>query len=244
MSAHWRRTRGRRAALVGDAGLLTAGSFGLFTGMALVVFRLGGLSPLGTSATDTKTLLLMLSVALLSSAGVFVGPASAWVLHGRHLDGRAIVAALAGYPIGAFVLVAFVTLLSLLASWVASLFTISEVAGPVAVLVLAVLGSVAVVVWLDVDALRDLGPKRRHHLTLDFARLAATIAVMVFGVVVLFLVRTGPENVAGVFMLAAGAYGSAMVAATAVVIRYLRKLGVRSGTHRSPHAPAPTTEEE
>jgi len=34
----------------------------------------------------------------------------------------------------------------------------------------------AVAVWLDVDALRDLSAKRREHAWLDVARLVATVA--------------------------------------------------------------------
>ena len=37
-----------------------------------------------------------------------------------------------------------------------------------------------VIVWLDVDALRDLSPQRREHVRLDIVRLLATVVYVAF----------------------------------------------------------------
>ncbi len=49
-----------------------------------------------------------------------------------------------------------------------------------AAVVAVVAASLAVAVWLDVDALRDLSPHLRTHVRLDVLRLLATVAYVAF----------------------------------------------------------------
>jgi hypothetical protein len=78
------------------------------------------------------------------------------------------------------------------------------------------------IVWLDVDALRDLSPQRREHARLDIVRLLAT-AVYVAFIVGEIVWATGASNVDQVQVLVVlvgpGALGAAAVMGADLVVR-------------------------
>ncbi len=55
-------------------------------------------------------------------------------------------------------------------------------------------GLFALVVWLVVDAVRDLSSARRHHVGLDIARILAAVAVIGFTAGVAVLTTGGPAS--------------------------------------------------
>jgi hypothetical protein len=197
-----------RLALVGDALLLTAAAFCLVTGLtALFVAPTGAPEPGMEWATTIGS--------LLSMAMVVVIPVLVWLLHGRALSGMAVL----GGAVGAFstgLVFMGVVALSALLGLLASPFTDSEFAGPVAMLILAAAGFVAVVVWLVVDAIRDLAARRRRYPRIDALRLLSAVILVVFaaGMAVLIVSNPGVGEVADapVFVMVAGLAGALAVA--------------------------------
>lgn len=220
---------GSRVELAGDAFLITAGTFGLFTALSLAIFSLAGLSPLGTPPKTVRETALMAVVSVLSLAGTVAGPVLAWVLHGRRIDPTAVSSALAGFLVGGGAIWAVLMLLVAVASLVAKLFTSWEFAGPVVALAIVSAAAVALVVWLDVGAVRDLSSSRREHVRLDVARLASTVVVVAFAAVVVLTMRTDPENEAGAFILAAGVFAGAGMAMTDWIVGFLARRRVSAG---------------
>lgn len=178
----------RDVSRVGDTAVLV-GDACLFTGASFCVLAVVG-GPL----------------ALL------VGPALAWVLHGRRPDSHSIISGLIG-------LVVAIALVGGLLAGVPAL--INAIAPPVAgaedysgaltllLAVAALFGSLALV--LDVGAIRDLMPARRMHARLDVARLVATAAIVAFGAIITVAQMMNPATQigdAGVFALAAAAVGA------------------------------------
>lgn len=220
---------GSRVELAGDAGLITAGTFGLFTGLSLAIFSLGGLTPLGTPPKTPLEMSLMAAVAILSLAGTVVGPALTWVLHGRRIDRTAVLSAMAGYFVGGIVGGITFMLLVAVASLAAKPFTSWEFAGPVAAAAIVAVAMLAFVVWLDVGAVRDLSPSRREHVRLDVARLVSTTVIVVFAAVVALAMRSDPENEAGAFILAAGVFAGAGMAVTDWIVKHLERRKAAGG---------------
>ncbi|MFA5844420.1 MAG: hypothetical protein WC971_06285 [Coriobacteriia bacterium] len=220
---------GSRVELAGDACLITAGTFGLFTGLSLAIFSLGGLTPLGTAPKTPLEMFLMAAVAILSLAGTVVGPALTWVLHGRRIDRTVVLSALGGHFVGGNAIWIAAMLLVAVTSLAAKPFTSWEFAGPVAAAAIVAVAVLAFVVWLDIAAVRDLSPSRREHVRLDVARLASTVIIVVFAVVVVLAMRSNPENEAGAFILAAGVFAGAGMAVTDWIVKYLERRKAAGG---------------
>ena len=145
---------GPRTVLAGDGGLFTAGVVGIVVGLNAI----GAWTP-----------------TVVGFAAVLLAPLLAWYLHGRHVGGMATLGAVLGFIAG------IVALFAVLG--VGVLFGMSNTHIPAAVWVgLGILGAVCLVaiVWLDVDALRDLSSRRREHLWLDILRLLATAIYVAF----------------------------------------------------------------
>jgi hypothetical protein len=197
-----------RLDLVGDALLLTSAAFCLVTGLTGLLFAPTGVPEPGTEwATAIGS--------LLSMAVVVVIPVLVWLLHGRRLSGMAVL----GGAVGAFstgLVFMAVAMLSALLGLIVSPFTQSEFAGPVAMLVLASAGFVAVVLWLVVDAIRDLAPQRRRRPRIDALRLLSAVILVVFAAGMTVWVVNNPDPgetaEAPVFVMLAGLGGALAVA--------------------------------
>ena len=188
----------------------------------------------GNSATiaGDACLFTAATFCLLAVAGgplaLIIGPAAAWLLHGRRLDRPAAVSGGFGLVAGVVAVGGFFVVLPLLAraveppGW-------SEFAIPVALLAVAGAVFLAVVVGLDVDGIRDLSPSRRHHVRLDIARLVSTLVVVVFAAVVTLVQLANPAGEigeAGIFALGAAAVGAVtMLVADAIHARREKQSG-------------------
>jgi len=149
---------GPRALLAGDGGLLAAAAFAIVVGLlTLLVHAVDGSGPWGV---------LVVAVLLLA-------PLLAWWLHGHHVDVTATLGAILGFIGGA--IVAFLAV-----AGIGSLLGMSQGHLSWAAVAAVVAASLAVAVWLDIDALRDLSPHLRTHVRLDVLRLLATVAYVAF----------------------------------------------------------------
>lgn len=202
--------------LAADGCLLTGGAFGLGTAASFTLDSAAG------SNAGVATISWIIGVA-----GFFVGPLLAWLLHRRRVGWVATLGAVAGYVLGGATVYA-ATLFAALATWLVRLATGSDTAGALAFFVAVMAALFALVVWLVVDAVRDLSPKRRHHVGLDIARILAAVAVIGFtvGVVVLTTMGSGFDPEALAFMLAGALSGGAVVAAADFAVR---NVGTRQG---------------
>jgi hypothetical protein len=145
---------GPRTVLASDGGLFAAGAVGIIL----------GLNAIGVPMP-----------AFVGVAALLLAPLLAWYLHGRHVDGMATVGAILGFVAGVGALFAALA--------VGALLGMSNAHIPAAVWVaLGIVGAVYLVaiVWLDIDALRDLSSKRREHAWLDILRLLTTVAYIAF----------------------------------------------------------------
>src|SRR5512143_1418473 len=104
---------------------------------------------------------------------LIIGPAAAWLLHSRRLNRAAVISGGIGLVVGIILVGGLLMTAPLLARAIEPPGA-SEFAVPVALL--AAVGAVflAVVVALDIQAIRDLLPARRQHVRLDIARLVST----------------------------------------------------------------------
>ena len=92
------------------------------------------------------------------------------------------------------------------------------------------------VAWLDVDALRDLSPRRREHAWLDVARLVATVAIVAYLVGVYAWATASPEHdyVGAILsLMGCGIVGAAVVTVADVLVRSRER---RSHGHLIPGA--------
>lgn len=147
-------------------------------------------------------------------AALLAGPAAAWRLHGRRLDRPALVRGAIGLAVSVVTVLVTVLVGALLGRAIGPVGG-SAFAAPIAVLGAIVVAMAAVVVALDVNAVRDLLPDRRRFWRLAAARLGATAIVVVFAVVVAVLQARRPASEigdAGVFAVAAAAAGGLTMA--------------------------------
>ena len=166
MSALTRFLPLERRTLVADA-LLVAAAVGAAT--------LGLLTLLSELATDAGWY-EPASVALMVVV-VLVCPWVAWRLHRRRTGWSTVPGAVVGALFGGLVVLAtswVVGGIALAVSWV----TGDAVPMGVTALVVTTLATLALVAWLDTDAVRDLVGARRH-VGLDFGRIAATVVALV-----------------------------------------------------------------
>ena len=159
----------RHLVLAGDGALLMAAACAVLAPLAVLY--------------EAATFPLM-AVGLLA-------PLLVWWLHGRKVDRTATLGAVIGYPagvgvaLGLVLLTVIVMLLITAVGLAANADDAGRVLGQIQAVVIAV-AFLALAAWLDVDALRDIAAKRRAHVSLDVARLLATVAGVAYlaGVVV------------------------------------------------------------
>lgn len=184
MSALTRFLPRERRTLVADA-LLFAAAFG-GAGLALVTL----LSELAGDSGwyDPASIAVMVAAVLLC-------PLAAWRLHGHAVSRFTAVGAGLGVLLSALVVTAIawaVTGIALGVSWVSG----DAVSMAVVALVIAVLAVVALLAWLDTDALRDL--RREHrHVMLDVSRLTATAVALVTAGGTLWWAALHPDEAPG-----------------------------------------------
>jgi len=189
--------------LAGDGFLLTAGT--VTVGLALLFGSEALFTDGGVAFEFGSSLVLFLS----GLAGVVV----AWLSHGRRINVAAVVGGLAGWAVGGLV-IPLVAGVSFLLGLPLKLVTDNEYAGPLAMLVLISIGTAALIVWLLVDAIRDMAPANRMHFRLDVARIGAAVAFIVLVGVSVYLVfaQPGPEQgEAPIWAIAAGVLGAVMM---------------------------------
>lgn len=155
-----------RRTLVADA-LLFAAAFG---GAALALVTLVAELVSDTGWYEPASIALMVAAVLLC-------PLAAWRLHGRRTSGSTALGATIGVLLGGLAV--------LTASWVVALIAVGvnwvtgdAVSMGMVALVVSVVAVVALLAWLDTDAVRDLVREHRH-VGLDVGRLAATAVALV-----------------------------------------------------------------
>jgi hypothetical protein len=154
-----------RGTLVADA-LLVATAVG---GAAL------GLLTLWSEVAPDASWYEPASIALMGAV-VLLCPWVAWRLHGRRTDRSAVPGVLLGVLFAGLVVLATAWLVALVAT-VGSWLTAGTVSQGVVALVVTTAAVVALVAWLDTDAVRDL-VRARHHVGLDVERLVATVVAL------------------------------------------------------------------
>ena len=214
------------AALIADSCLLTAGALAalglpglLFVGLGLIRVTENGPGP------DVLSTVLAGFASMLLNAAIIVGPLSAWLLHGRRVSWVAVLGAVLGVVVAVIVLVPLTLLAVFVGTAVAPLAS-WEFAGPVAILAVVAAAFVALTVTLDVDAARDLVPTRRAHRRLDIARIVATVALIAFVAVSVWLGFAKPASEAGeagIFAFYAGAGGAVIVAVADAITTFVER---------------------
>ena len=214
-SEFFARHRGRLR-IMADGSLVTAGAFALMMGAAFGLHALG-VAPLGEPPTAPIGYALEVTSWLLQVGGFIVGPAVVWVLYARRLEKWSIISLIIGYLFGG-VFVIPVVMAGALLDWLVTLVSSVEFIGAITHLVVLVLAFVAVIVWLDVDAIKDLNPHERTHATLSVVRLVSTAASVVFAGVVIALMFAGEDAVEALaFLLMAAVQGAGVIAVADVV---------------------------
>lgn len=216
--------------IAGDGLLLTLGAFAIGMGSAMALHA-WGVAPLGEPDPTSGQFFLGLISWLLQIGGLIVGPLLAWRLHHRRFTGAAVLGALVGAPVTVAVVMAIAALAQLL-GWVASPFTDSEFAGPIAVAVIVVAGIVLAAAWVLADGIQDLGggEGRRAHVGLDIARLVGGLALVVTGVWAWALVSAGSDLEGFDIMMAGGVFGAIVVTTASLADRW-QESRHESGTH-------------
>jgi hypothetical protein len=162
-----------------------------------------------------------------------LAPLLAWRLHRRRVDRPATGGAVIGYLAGVGLALGLLGLLALV-MLVLSAVGFPEVmsgssTGNLVISLIVVAVCAVVAVWLDVDALRDLSAKRREHVWLDVARLAATVLVVAYfvGVVVVAARSSAFDSTGAVLSIGGcGVVGAAVVtAADLMVKRHEQRVG-------------------
>lgn len=169
-------------------------------------------------------------LALVGGPLAFViGPAAAWLLHDRRIDRAAVISEVLGIVISVVVVGGLFVLAPLVSTAIGPIGG-REFAVPAAFLAAAGTVFLALMVLLDIDAIRDLLPARRKHIRLDYLRLASTVVIAVFVVVVSLVQTIYPETEigdAGVFALGAAAVGAVTMLAMQSIHAYWER---RSGS--------------
>ena len=189
-------------------------------------------SSVGPSGNKAATLIgdsaLLAAVTVFAApASLVIGPAAAWWLHGRRFDKRA---ALAG---GIGLVSAIVMVFALYFAVVGIGSAVGPVGGSefgLGIALFAVVGAafLAVLIALDVDAVRDLSPARRAHVRLDVVRLVATAIIVVVTPIVFAVQTANPGSEVGdigPFALMAATIGAVTMWIGGVAYRRLERSG-------------------
>lgn len=158
-----------RLALLSDAFVLSAAGLAVLGGVQLAMAGLLGAVPVWVEAT----------IGLLATATTLMGPIGTWFLHGRRPTWAAAIGGAAG--IGAIaVVVPSLALIGMAIGWVLSPMTDSELAGPIAMLVVAGVAFVAAVI---ITTIRVLGSLRLRAVTrLTIARMVALAVLLAYAI--------------------------------------------------------------
>lgn len=130
-------------------------------------------------ATATFCLLAVVGAPL----ALILGPAAAWLLHGRHLDWKASVSGILGVVIGLVVVGGIFMILPRFGDTIGPIGGF-EYAGALALLIFVSLIFITLMAALDYDGLRDLAAERRIHPRLDYARLVSTAIIILFAIII------------------------------------------------------------
>lgn len=175
MTAEVETNRRERLELAGDGALITAATFALLTSIVLLIAQ-------GFGDREVPVAVQILSAVAVLLAGVG-GPLITWLLHDRRISLPAIVGAIVGSGATGGVFFAFVALSTGIGWAIAPLWD-AEYAGPLAGAIIVTVAFFVLVIWLVVDAIRDLAPGRRTHSRLDTTRLIAAAAVVAYSAVI------------------------------------------------------------
>lgn len=182
----------------------------------------------GTAAIVGDACLFTAVTVAVGPLCLVLGPAAAWFLHGRRFDRAAVAGGAIGVAVGVLAVGGFFLVLPVVFGAIGPIGGWEHTA-PVALLGVAAALFVAVLVALDVDAVRDLAPARRNHARLDVARLVSTLIIVLGAAAVSVIQATDPASEigdAGVFALGAGVVGAiAMVVGSTVHARWERRGG-------------------
>ncbi len=223
-------TSRRHCAILGaDACLFTTAVFGTLCVLALVLW------PPGVVPAFAETSFLGAHLAglwmVLSACAVVLGPVAAWLLHGQRVGGWKVM----GRALGLALVVLLAT--PLLSVTPVLRTVLGDVAGRVmgvaaVALALVALTFLVLMYWLDVDAAGDMARPHHEHQSLDVARLAASVAVVLFALALTFTAGSVPgigASEAGIFALAAGALGGVVAVAIDALAAYAERIPPRSG---------------
>jgi hypothetical protein len=161
------------------------------------------------------------------------GLAAAWLLHNRRFDRAAVISGVISIVISAILVGGILLLLPLVVN-ASSTAGGSEFFLPI--ILLSALGTafLFIVLMLDVEAWGDLRPGRRMHTRLDIARLASTLILLVFTLVVVLVQAFRPETEigdAGVFLLAAAVVGAVTMLVALAIHARLEQRNAAAGTN-------------
>lgn len=158
-----------RLALLSDAFVFSAAGFALLGGVQLALEGVITAVPVWVEAT----------IGLLATATTLVGPIVTWFLHARRPTWAAVIGGAIG--IGAIgVVVPSLALIGMAIGWALSPFTSNELAGPIAMLVVA---GAAFVTALGITAFEVIGSLRLRTVTrLTIARMVALGALLVYAI--------------------------------------------------------------
>lgn len=218
--------------LAGDACLITAAIYaaGMLIFGVVMTFVPGLSGPQGP--TDVLGGLIAGLGNLIGFAALVVGPGIAWRLHGREFSNNMIAGVILGgllafilMAVGALALTGVAIGLGKLTGW--------EFAGLIVVAGALLAAFLVMVFRLDLDAMKDMNPEASEHLTLDRARMLATLVIAVFlvGVALVIWLRPGTEfGEAVLFALGAGAFGGIVAAFTDAWVRREERKQAETGT--------------
>ncbi|MCB9134104.1 MAG: hypothetical protein H6636_01670 [Anaerolineales bacterium] len=174
-----------------------------------------------TSSAPSTSLALVGDAALFAAAtfcllavagaplALIIGPAVAWLLHGRRFNWKVTISELAGIVVGLVIVGGTFSLLAFIGTTIRSQGG-SEFTVPLIFLITASTLLFIMIVALDLDSLRDLTSARREHLRLDYARLVSTAIIVIFAILVTVIQLRQPDTEigdAGVFAIASAAVG-------------------------------------
>ena len=222
MAAKQRSRRREWLELAGDGAVITAAIVAVCATTAFLIT--GGFSERQASAASE------IASAVLLLVGGVAGPAVAWLTHRRRITVPALVGALVGAPMVGAIFFVFVVVAQAL-DWLLAFVTDVEYAGTLVAAALVALDFVGLLVWLVVDAARDLRDQAGHR-PVDLARILSAVVITVYSatVVVLALGEAGAEMLEAIAFMLLAAVGGASVVTFAYLATRL--------TEREPEEPA------
>jgi hypothetical protein len=161
-----------------------------------------------TAAMVGDAAVISAATVVIAPLNLIIGPAAAWYLHGRRMDGAAVLSGLLGLVGGVVSVGALYFGLVALTGGFAQTGNSEDFTGGLITLGVGSAALLAVLVALDIGAVRDLRASRRKHVRLDVVRLIATFVLVGGTAAVVVAQITDPASEvgdAGAFALMAGA---------------------------------------